>query len=97
MCQKTIDARSYPHQALDEIRISVVHRVVAGESPDVVVARLGMNHCTLTEHRARYASTTKTTQHCGNKPGFLKTMAEYSLKNSEGHDEFQSYLDACCS
>ena len=57
-CQKTIDARSYSHQALEEIRISVVHWVVAGESPDAVVAELGMNHCTLTEHRARYASTT---------------------------------------
>ena len=64
-CQKTIDARSYSRQALEEIRISVVHRVVAGESPDAVVAVLGMNHCTLTERRARYASTTKTTQHRG--------------------------------
>ena len=62
-CKKTIDARSYSHQALEEFRISVVHRVVAGESLDAVVTELGMNHYTLTERRARYASTTKTTQH----------------------------------
>ena len=35
-CQKTIDARSYSHQALEEIRISVVHLAVAGESPYAV-------------------------------------------------------------
>ncbi len=46
-CKKTIDARSYSHQALEEMRISAVRRVEAGESPEAVVAGLGMNRRTI--------------------------------------------------
>ena len=37
-CKKTIDARSYSHQTLEENRISAVRRVEAGESPEAVIA-----------------------------------------------------------
>ena len=45
--QKTIDARSYSHQTLEEIRISAVRRVEAGESPEDVITGLGMNRRTI--------------------------------------------------
>lgn len=45
--KKTIDARSYSHQALEEMRISAVRRVEAGESPEAVVVGLGMNRRTI--------------------------------------------------
>jgi transposase len=41
--KKVIDARSYSHQTLEDIRISAVRRVEAGESPEAVIAGLGMN------------------------------------------------------
>ena len=53
-CQKTIDARSYSHQTLEEIRISAVRRVEAGESPEAVVAGLGMNRRTIYRWLAAY-------------------------------------------
>jgi transposase len=53
-CKKTIDARSYSHQTLEEIRISAVRRVEAGESPEAVVAGLGMNRRTIYRWLAAY-------------------------------------------
>lgn len=53
-CKKTIDARSYSHQALEEMRISAVRRVEAGESPEAVVAGLGMNRRTIYRWLAAY-------------------------------------------
>ena len=46
-CKKTIDARSYSHQTLEEIRISAVRRIEAGENPEAVMAELGMNRRTI--------------------------------------------------
>lgn len=46
-CKKTIDARSYSHQALEEMRMSAVRRVEAGESPEFVAAGLGINRRTI--------------------------------------------------
>ena len=53
-CKGTIDARSYSHQALEEIRISAVSRVEAGESPEAAVAGLGMNRRTIYRWLAAY-------------------------------------------
>jgi transposase len=53
-CKKSIDARSYSHQTLEEIRISAVRRVEAGESPEAVVAGLGMNRRTIYRWLAAY-------------------------------------------
>ena len=50
-CKKTIDARSYSHQALEEIRISVVHLAVAGESPDAVDTLFRDNHFPVFLHK----------------------------------------------
>ena len=52
--KKTIDARSYSHQTLEEIRISAVRRVEAGESPEDVIAGLGMNRRTIYRWLADY-------------------------------------------
>jgi transposase len=46
-CKKTIDARKYSHQALEEMRFSAVQRVEAGESPEDVAAGLGINRRTI--------------------------------------------------
>lgn len=46
-CKKAIDARSYSHQTLEEMRISAVRRVEAGESPEFVAAGLGINRRTI--------------------------------------------------
>jgi len=46
-CKKTIDARSYSHQTLEEMRIDAVRRVEAGESPEFVAAGLGINRRTI--------------------------------------------------
>lgn len=46
-CKKTIDARSYSHQALEEMRIGAVRRVEAGESPEFVAVGLGINRRTI--------------------------------------------------
>lgn len=42
-CKKTIDARSYSHDMLEQLRRDAVKRVGAGESPEVVAAGLGIN------------------------------------------------------
>ena len=41
--KKAIDTRSYSHQVLEEMRVSAVKRVEAGESPEFVVPVLGSN------------------------------------------------------
>lgn len=46
-CKKTIDARKYSHDALEEMRISAVLRVEAGESPEDVAKGLGINRRTI--------------------------------------------------
>jgi transposase len=53
-CKKTIDARSYSHQALEEMRITAVRRVEAGESPEFVAAGLGINRRTIYRWLAAY-------------------------------------------
>lgn len=53
-CKKTIDARAYSHQTLEEIRIDAVRRVEAGESPEAVIAGLGMNRRTIYRWLAAY-------------------------------------------
>jgi transposase len=55
-CKKTIDARSYSHQALEEMRIAAVQRVEAGEGPEAVAAGLGINRRTIYRWLAAYAS-----------------------------------------
>jgi transposase len=45
--KKTVDARSYTHETLEKIRIDAVRRVEAGESPEEVIAGLGMNRRTI--------------------------------------------------
>jgi transposase len=46
-CKKTIDARSYSHQTLEEMRMGAVARVEAGESPEAVATGLGINRRTM--------------------------------------------------
>lgn len=46
-CKKTIDTRSFSHQALEEMRMSAVQRVEAGESPEAVAEGLGINRRTM--------------------------------------------------
>lgn len=46
-CKKTIDTRSFSHQALEEMRVSAVQRVEAGESPEAVAEGLGINRRTM--------------------------------------------------
>src|SRR3990172_8939337 len=41
-CKKTIDTRSFSHQALEEMRVSAVQRVEAGESPEAGAEGLGI-------------------------------------------------------
>jgi transposase len=55
-CKKTIDARSYSHKALEEMRIAAVRRVEAGEGPEAVAAGLGINRRTIYRWLADYAS-----------------------------------------
>jgi transposase len=52
--KKTVDARSYSHEALEKIRIDAVRRVEAGESPEDVIAGLGMNRRTIYRWLAAY-------------------------------------------
>jgi transposase len=52
--KKSTDARSYSHQTLEEIRIDAVYRVQAGESPEDVIAGLGMNRRTIYRWLAAY-------------------------------------------
>ena len=53
-CKKTIDARSYSHQTLEEMRIDAVRRVESGESPEFVSAGLGINRRTIYRWIAAY-------------------------------------------
>lgn len=53
-CKKTIDARCYSHQTLEEMRISAVRRVEARESPESVAAGLGINRRTIYRWIAAY-------------------------------------------
>lgn len=46
-CKKTIDTRSFSHQALEEMRMSAVQRIEAGESPEAVAQGLGINRRTI--------------------------------------------------
>ena len=42
-CNKTFDARTLSHEALEQLRKAAVQRVEAGESPEFVAAGLGIN------------------------------------------------------
>lgn len=53
-CQKTFDARTLSHQALEQLRQSAVQRVEAGESPEFVGAGLGLNRRTIYRWLAAY-------------------------------------------
>jgi transposase len=53
-CKKLIDARSHSHQTLEEMRISAVRRVEAGESPEAVAVGLGINRRTIYRWLAAY-------------------------------------------
>ena len=46
-CKKTIDARAYSHEMLEQMRRDAVKRVENGESPEAVAAGLGINRRTL--------------------------------------------------
>ena len=46
-CKKTIDARSYAHETLEQLRRDAVKRVESGESPEAVAAGLGINRRTI--------------------------------------------------
>ena len=46
-CKKTIDARAYSHETLEQLRRDAVKRVEAGESPEAVAAGLGINRRTI--------------------------------------------------
>jgi transposase len=45
--KKTIDARSYSHETLEQLRRDAVKRVESGESPEAVAAGLGINRRTI--------------------------------------------------
>lgn len=53
-CKKIIDARKFTHQALEEMRISAVRRVEAGESPELVASGLGVNRRTIYKWLSAY-------------------------------------------
>jgi transposase len=55
-CKKTIDARSFSHQTLEEMRTAAVERVEAGESPEAVATGLGINRRTIYRWLASYSS-----------------------------------------
>ena len=46
-CKKTIDARSYKHDMLEQLRRDAVKRVESGESPEAVASGLGINRRTI--------------------------------------------------
>jgi transposase len=46
-CKKIIDARSYTHETLEQMRRDAVKRVEGGESPEVVAQGLGINRRTM--------------------------------------------------
>lgn len=53
-CKKTIDARSYSHEALERLRRDAVKRVEAGEGPEAVAAGLAINRRTIYRWLAAY-------------------------------------------
>lgn len=53
-CQKTFDARTLSHDALEQLRKSAVKRVEAGESPEFVAAGLGINRRAIYRWLAAY-------------------------------------------
>jgi transposase len=53
-CKKTIDARSYTHETLEQLRRDSVKRVEGGESPEDVAAGLGINRRTIYRWLASY-------------------------------------------
>lgn len=53
-CKKTFDARTLTHDALEQLRMSAVKRVEAGESPEFVAAGLGLNRRTIYRWLAAY-------------------------------------------
>ena len=53
-CKKAIDARSYSHETLEQLRRDAVKRVESGESPEFVAAGLGINRRTLYRWLAAY-------------------------------------------
>lgn len=53
---KKIDARKLSHKTLEEIRIRAVTQVQAGESPEAVIAALGMSRACIYEWLAAYRS-----------------------------------------
>lgn len=46
-CKKPVDARSYPHEMLEQLRKDAVKRVEAGESPEFVAQGMGINRRTI--------------------------------------------------
>lgn len=46
-CKKTIDARGYSHEMLEQMRRDAVKRVESGESPEAVASGLGINRRTM--------------------------------------------------
>lgn len=46
-CKKLFDARTLSHDALEQLRISAVKRVQAGESPETVASGMGINRRTI--------------------------------------------------
>ncbi len=46
-CKKTIDARSYSHEALEKLRKDSIKRIEDGESPEAVAVGLGFNRRTI--------------------------------------------------
>lgn len=46
-CKKTVDARKYSHDALEQMRMDAVKRVENGESPEAVAQGLGINRRTI--------------------------------------------------
>ncbi|MCC6853349.1 MAG: helix-turn-helix domain-containing protein, partial [Rubrivivax sp.] len=46
-CKKPIDARSYSHEALEQLRRGAVKRVEGGASPEAVAVGLGINRRTM--------------------------------------------------
>lgn len=53
-CKKAIDARSYSHEMLEQLRRDAVKRVEGGESPEAVATGLGINRRTMYRWLAAY-------------------------------------------
>lgn len=46
-CKKTIDARTFSHKTLEEMRIAAIRRIEEGEGPEAVAVGLGINRRTI--------------------------------------------------